>query len=218
VEVCYADGATNTIVLGELSNGQSFDRFELGEARLAFDRCDERRRRDRRPFGCLSPACGSISGNRHPTIQEQGISMQAASQPWLIWALLAAIFAAMTAVLAKIGVSDVNSNYATFLRTVVVVLALGLLVWKTGETQPLSTLSPRTIVFLVLSGLATGASWLCYFKALQLGNVSQVAPIAKLSVVFVALIGGVFLGETLSALAWVGIFFIGAGAILVAVA
>ena len=144
--------------------------------------------------------------------------MQSVAQSWLVWALLAALFAALTAVLAKVGVSNVNSNFATFLRTVVVVIALGLLVWTTGETQPLSSLSAKTSVFLVLSGLATGASWLCYFRALQLGKVSQVAPIDKLSVVFVALIAAAFLGEKMSVTGWAGVTLIGVGAVLVALA
>ncbi|MEM8592152.1 MAG: EamA family transporter [Pseudomonadota bacterium] len=139
-------------------------------------------------------------------------------QSWLFWAILAAVFAALTAILAKVGVGGVNSNYATFIRTVVVVLALGLLVWVTGETQPLGTLPSKTLIFLVLSGLATGASWLCYFRALQLGQAAQVAPIDKLSVVLVAVIGVVFLGEKLSAVGWSGVALIGAGAVLVAVA
>jgi transporter family protein len=144
--------------------------------------------------------------------------MQAAAQSWLLWALLAALFAALTAIFAKVGVSQVNSNFATFLRTIVVVVALGALVRTTGEMQSLSTLSAKTSLFLILSGLATGASWLCYFRALQLGKVSQVAPIDKLSVVFVALIAAVFLGEKLSAIGWAGVGLIGVGAILVAVA
>lgn len=139
-------------------------------------------------------------------------------QSWLFWAVLSAVFAALTAILAKIGVSDINSNFATFLRTVVVVLALGMLVLVTGQTERLSTLSPVTIVFLVLSGLATGASWLCYFRALQLGKVSQVAPIDKLSVVLVALFAAVFLGEKLSVAGWGGVALIGAGAVIVAIA
>jgi transporter family protein len=143
--------------------------------------------------------------------------MHVVTQSWLFWALLAAIFAALTAVLAKIGVAEINSNFATFLRTVVVVLSLGALVWATGEVQPLSTLSAKTTVFLVLSGFATGASWLCYFRALQIGDVARVAPIDKLSVVFVALIAAVFLGEKLSLTAWSGVGLIGLGAVLVAV-
>lgn len=143
--------------------------------------------------------------------------MQIATSSWLFWALLAAVFAALTAIFAKVGVSDINSNFATFLRTLVVVAALGMLVWATGETQDLSTISTKTWVFLILSGLATGASWLCYFRALQLGKVSQVAPIDKLSVVIVAIIASIFLGEKMSMLGWSGVGLIGFGALLVAI-
>jgi transporter family protein len=136
---------------------------------------------------------------------------------WQFWALLAAIFAALTAIFAKVGVSDINSNFATFLRTIVVVAALGILVWSTGETESLSGLSSKTVIFLVLSGLATGASWLCYFRALQLGNASQVAPVDKLSVVFVAIFGALLLGERMSAMGWSGVGLIAVGAILVAI-
>jgi len=142
--------------------------------------------------------------------------MHSVSESWLFWAILAAIFAALTAIFAKVGVSGVNSNFATFLRTIIVVLALGLLVWLTGEVQSLSTISAKTGIFLVLSGLATGASWLCYFRALQLGKVSQVAPIDKLSVVLAAIIAAVFLGEKLSIAGWSGVGLIGLGAVLVA--
>jgi transporter family protein len=136
---------------------------------------------------------------------------------WQFWALLAAIFAALTAIFAKIGVENVNSDFATFLRTLVVVVALVAILSATGQFQSLRSLSPRTIVFLVLSGLATGASWVCYFRALKLGDVSRVAPIDKLSVVFVAVIGALVLGERLSAGGWIGVCLIGIGAILVAV-
>ena len=142
--------------------------------------------------------------------------MHSVSESWLFWAILAAIFAALTAIFAKVGVSGVNSNFATFLRTIVVVFALGLLIWLTGEVQSLSTISAKTGIFLVLSGLATGASWLCYFRALQLGKVSQVAPIDKLSVVLAAIIAAVFLGEKLSMTGWSGVGLIGLGAVLVA--
>ena len=135
---------------------------------------------------------------------------------WQFWALLAAMFAALTAILAKVGVADINSNYATFLRTIVVVAALGLLVFSTAQTQSLATISTKTLVFLGLSGLATGASWLCYFRALQLGQASQVAPVDKLSVVLVAVIGAVFLGEQLGAGGWAGVALIATGSILVA--
>ncbi|MFG6511394.1 MULTISPECIES: EamA family transporter [unclassified Sulfitobacter] len=142
--------------------------------------------------------------------------MHSVSESWLFWAIFAAIFAALTAIFAKVGVSGVNSNFATFLRTIIVVLALGLLVWLTGEVQSLSTISAKTGIFLVLSGLATGASWLCYFRALQLGKVSQVAPIDKLSVVLAAIFAAVFLGEKLSMTGWSGVGLIGLGAVLVA--
>lgn len=142
--------------------------------------------------------------------------MHYVSESWLFWAIHAAMFAALTAIFAKVGVSGVNSNFATFLRTIVVVLALGLLVWLMGEVQSLSTISAKTGIFLVLSGLATGASWLCYFRALQLGKVSQVAPIDRLSVVLAAIIAAVFLGEKLSIAGWSGVGLIGLGAVLVA--
>ena len=138
------------------------------------------------------------------------------TESWQFWALLAAVFAALTAIFAKIGVSDINSNFATFLRTIVVVAALGLLVWSTGETQSIAALSSKTLTFLVLSGLATGASWLCYFRALQLGQASQVAPIDKLSVVLVAVFAAIFLGERLSAVNWAGVALIAGGTLLVA--
>lgn len=134
---------------------------------------------------------------------------------WQAWALLAAVFAALTAIFGKLGVAGVDSDFATFLRTIVVVTALGLLVWATGKAQSLSTLSSKTLVFLTLSGLATGASWLCYFRALQIGKASQVAPVDKLSVVFVAIIAALFLGEHLSLQAWGGIVLIALGAGLV---
>ena len=137
-------------------------------------------------------------------------------QSWIFWALLAAVFASLTTIFAKVGVNDVNSNFATFVRTATVVAALGPLVWWTGEMQPLSSLSPKTTLFLILSGLATGASWICYFRALQLGQASQVAPIDKLSVVFVAIFAAVLLGEKLTLGAWAGVALIGIGAVLVA--
>lgn len=135
---------------------------------------------------------------------------------WLFWALLAAVFAAMTAILAKIGVADVNSNLATLIRTWVVIAALSLIVWARGEYVGLPSVSGRTWVFLGLSGLATGASWVCYFRALQLGKASQVAPIDKLSIVLVTIFAAIFLGERLSQAGWVGVAMIAGGALLVA--
>jgi transporter family protein len=136
---------------------------------------------------------------------------------WQFWALLSAAFAALTAIFAKVGVENVNADLATLIRTVVIVLVLAAIVWAFGEYQPPSTITTRTWTFLVLSALATGASWLCYFRALKLGNAAQVAPIDKLSVVLVAIFGALFLSEKLTALGWLGVLLIGAGAVLVAV-
>lgn len=138
------------------------------------------------------------------------------TENWQFWALMAAVFAAATAIFAKVGVADINSNFATLLRTLVVVIALGALLSFTGEYQSLSSISGKTATFLILSGLATGASWLCYFKALQIGKAIQVAPVDKLSVVFVAVLGALFLGESLSVTGWSGVVLIAIGAVLVA--
>src|SRR5215471_8521187 len=135
---------------------------------------------------------------------------------WQLWAVLSAVFAALTAIFAKVGVENVNSDLATLIRTVVVLISLALIVYATGQFQSPGEISGRTYLFLVLSGLGTGASWLCYFRALKLGNAGQVAPVDKLSVVLVALFGVVFLGEKLSALNWLGVAAIAAGAALVA--
>jgi bacterial/archaeal transporter family protein len=136
---------------------------------------------------------------------------------WQLWAVLSAVFAALTAIFAKVGVENVNSDLATFIRTIVVVCVLGLIVYATRQFQDPTTISSRTYLFLLLSGLGTGASWLCYFRALKLGNAAQVAPIDKLSVVLVALFGVIFLGERLNALNWLGVVLVAAGAILVAI-
>jgi len=136
---------------------------------------------------------------------------------WQLWAVLSAIFEALTAIFAKVGVENVNSDLATFIRTIVVVCVLGLIVYATRQFQDPTEISGRTYLFLLLSGLGTGASWLCYFRSLKLGNAAQVAPIDKLSVVLVALFGVTFLGERLTALNWLGVAFVAAGAILVAI-
>ncbi len=135
--------------------------------------------------------------------------------PWQVWALLSAAFAALTAIFAKIGIENINSDFATFIRTIVILVVLAGILAVLGEFQPLGTITERTWLFLVLSGLATGASWLCYFRALKLGEASKVAPIDKLSVVLVALFSVAFLGERLSGPNWLGIALIAAGAILV---
>jgi bacterial/archaeal transporter family protein len=136
---------------------------------------------------------------------------------WLLWALLSAAFAALTAIFAKIGVENINSDLATLIRTVVVLISLALILFATGQFSQAGPISNKTWLFLVLSGLGTGASWLCYFRALKLGPASMVAPIDKLSVVLVALFGVVFLGERPSLNGWFGIALIAAGAVLIAV-
>jgi transporter family protein len=136
---------------------------------------------------------------------------------WQFWALGSALFAALTAILAKVGIEGVNSDFATFIRTIVILIAAGAMVVITNHWQAPSTVSNRTWIFLVLSGLATGLSWICYFRALKIGNASQVAPIDKLSVVLVAIIAATFLGEKMSPINWIGVALIGLGAVLVAI-
>jgi transporter family protein len=135
---------------------------------------------------------------------------------WQLWAILSAAFAALTAIFAKVGVEQVNSDFATLIRTIVILATLGVILAGTGQWQSLASISTRSYCFLVLSGLATGGSWICYFRALKLGDAARVAPIDKLSVVLVAIFGVVFLGERLAAPNWLGVALIAAGAILVA--
>ena len=135
---------------------------------------------------------------------------------WQIWAVLSAIFAALTAIFAKIGVEDINSDLATLIRTVIVLISLALILFATGQFNQIGPISTKSWVFLFLSGLGTGASWICYFRALKLGPATLVAPIDKLSVVLVALFGVVFLGERPSLNGWLGIAMIAAGAVLIA--
>ena len=135
---------------------------------------------------------------------------------WQLWAVLSAIFAALTAVFAKVGVENVNADFATFIRTIVILVTLAFILLATGQFQSPGAISPRTYVFLMLSGLATGASWTCYFRALKIGDVAKVAPIDKLSVVLVALFGVLFLEERLTVPNWLGVALIAVGAILVA--
>jgi len=135
---------------------------------------------------------------------------------WQFWAILSAVFAALTAIFAKIGIENVNSDFATFIRTVVILLCLGAFLAATDQFQSPGSISGRTYLFLVLSGLATGASWVCYFRALKIGDAAQVAPIDKLSVVLVAVFAFIFLGERPSVQGWFGIALITAGAVLIA--
>lgn len=138
------------------------------------------------------------------------------SLDWKAFAALSAVFAAMTAILGKLGVADMNSNLATFLRTLVVLAVSALLVTARGEWQDPTRWSARGCVFLVLSGVATGLSWLCYYRALQAGPASRVAPIDKLSVVLVVIFAVVFLGERLTWKVGIGAVLVSAGAILMA--
>jgi len=143
--------------------------------------------------------------------------MGAVLDNWLFWALLSAVFASLTAIFAKIGIANIDSDFATLIRTVVILVVLAGIVLAMGKAQPLETISGKTWLFLVLSGLATGASWLAYFRALKLGQASQVAPVDKLSVVLVAIFGVMFLGEKLTLQGWVGVSLVAAGAVTLAV-
>lgn len=135
---------------------------------------------------------------------------------WKAFAVLSALFAALTAIFGKLGVADINSNLATFLRTVVVLAVSALLVSVRGEWEHPARLSARGCLFLVLSGVATGLSWLCYYRALQTGPASRVAPIDKLSVVIVVTFAILFLGERLTWKVGVGAVLVSAGAIIIA--
>lgn len=135
---------------------------------------------------------------------------------WQFWAVLSAVFAALTAILAKIGIAGVGSDFATFIRTLVILAMVSAILLATGQWQPPASVPMRTWIFLGLSGLATGASWLCYFRALKLGDASRVAPVDKLSVVLVAIFGVLLLGERLPPTGWLGVGLIGAGAVLLA--
>ena len=133
---------------------------------------------------------------------------------WLILALLSAIFAALTSILAKVGIDGVNSNLATALRTVIVVIMAWGMVFLTNAQAGLSEISRKSWIFLILSGLATGASWLCYYKALQIGEASKVVPVDKLSVVFTLILAFIFLHEQFTIKSVLGCLLIGAGTLL----
>jgi len=135
---------------------------------------------------------------------------------WVPWALLSAVFAALTAIFAKVGLVGVDSDLATLLRTVIIFGVLAVIVGATGKWSNPFDLSAKTWLFLVLSGLCTGASWVCYFRALKVGDASKVAPVDKLSVLLVALFAVAFLGERPSAGEWVGILMVGAGVFVLA--
>lgn len=133
---------------------------------------------------------------------------------WFVFAILSAVFAALTSILAKVGIEGVNSNLATAIRTLVVVLMAWLMVFITNAQGGLSSISKKSWLFLILSGLATGASWLCYYKALQMGEASKVVPIDKLSVVITLILAFVFLHEQFTIKSIIGCVLIGAGTLL----
>ena len=136
---------------------------------------------------------------------------------WMIFALLSAFFAALTSILAKVGIEGVNSNLATAIRTVVVVLMAWGMVFLTNTQDGITEISRKSWIFLILSGLATGASWLCYYRALQIGEASKVVPIDKLSVVITLVLAFIFLHEKFTSKSLVGCIFIAAGTLLMVI-
>lgn len=138
------------------------------------------------------------------------------SNSWFYWALMSAVFAALTAIFAKIGIKGVDSDFATLIRTAIIILVLSAFVGFAGKWSNPFELSSKTWIFLSLSALATGASWICYFRALQIGDASKVAPVDKLSLVLVAIFAFTFLGERPSLREWTGIALVAAGVLLLA--
>lgn len=139
------------------------------------------------------------------------------SNSWFYWAFMSAVFAACTAIFAKIGIRNVDSDFATLIRTVIIIIVLTAFVWFTGKMSNPAALSPKTWLFLGLSGLATGASWVCYFRALQIGEASKVAPVDKLSLVLVAIFAFIFLEERPSLQEWTGIALVAGGVLVLAI-
>jgi bacterial/archaeal transporter family protein len=159
-------------------------------------------------------SCLNICSDRVRTFEDHVLMPE--FNTWLPWAVMSAAFAALTAIFAKIGVQDIDSTAATFIRTVIITVILGAIVAEREIMPSLSDISAKTYFFLGISALATGASWVCYFRALQLGDAARVAPIDKFSVILVAVFGAVLLGEHLSRLNWLGIVLTATGLILVA--
>lgn len=139
------------------------------------------------------------------------------SNAWFYWALLSAVFAALTAIFAKVGIKKVDSDLATLIRTAIIIVVLSVFVWLTGKWRNPFALNSRTWLFLSLSGLATGVSWVCYFRALQIGDASKVAPVDKLSLILVAVFAFTFLGERPSVREWIGIVMVAAGVLVLAI-
>ena len=140
--------------------------------------------------------------------------MLTTSSGWFFWAALSACFAALTAIFAKIGIQGVDSDYATLVRTVIIAFVLAAFVWHAGKWSDPRSLSSKTVLFLSLSALATGASWVCYFRALKIGEASKVAPVDKFSLVLVAVFAFAFLGERPSAREWFGIGLVASGVLV----
>ncbi len=138
------------------------------------------------------------------------------SGSWFFWAIMSAVFAGLTAIFAKIGIRGVDSDLATLIRTAIIIVILSVFVWFTGKWSNPLTLPGKTWLFLSLSGVATGASWVCYFRALQMGDASKVAPVDKLSLVLVAIFAVIFLGERPSSREWTGIAMIAGGVLMLA--
>jgi bacterial/archaeal transporter family protein len=139
------------------------------------------------------------------------------SDNWLLWALLSALFAAFTAIFAKIGIQGVDSDLATLVRTVIITCVLSGFIWVTGKWSNPLELSAKTWLFLGLSGISTGISWVCYFRALQIGDASKVAPVDKLSLVLVAIFAFAFLGERLSVVEWIGVGLVSIGVLVLTI-
>ncbi len=134
-----------------------------------------------------------------------------ATNEWLYWALLSAVFASLTAIFAKVGLAGIDSDLATLIRTFIIMIILSLFIFATGKWQNPLDFSAKTLTFLILSGLATGASWVCYFRALKIGDASKVTPVDKLSLILVAIFAVVFLHERPSIKDWLGIAMVGLG-------
>jgi transporter family protein len=160
-------------------------------------------------------ATGCIPYGASPIASYSSIPMSNTS-PWFFWAVLSAVFAALTAIFAKIGIKGVDSDLATLVRTGIIIIVLSAFVWVTGKWSNPFELPARTWLFLGLSGLATGASWVCYFRALQLGEASKVAPVDKMSLVLVAIFAFTFLGERPSLREWSGIAMVAGGVLVLA--
>ena len=158
---------------------------------------------------------GFFFGAEWRRVEKMGVRMKTLVGYWQFWALASAGFAALTAIFGKVGVAQIGPDFATLIRTVVILAIVFAFVIASGQWQPLASVSGRTYLFLALSGLATGGSWLCYFRALKLGDAARVAPIDKLSVVLVAVFAVIFLKEQLSGSNWLGVCLIAAGAVLV---